>query len=754
MAKIDIDTEANRAQVLEDDRDELVAAGIDPDAKPDPNAGLVAWVVAKTDEWRQHRKTNYEASWDKYERLWRGIWSGSEKERQSERSKIVNPALSEAVENGVAEIEEAVFGRGDFFDLRPESKDNETEVRALASNKKALREDLSRSSFVLNVSDALLNGGIYGLGVGEIVVEDDVDREIVPQMGEDGSIEAGVVEKEVTRAHLRSANPRNFLWDPAARDVDDGLGIAFEDNVGLHLIRKGQEDGAYLQCDVRPAQPEPQLGADPQVEGELQSDTAHVLRYYGLVPKHLLFPPEQVEDLGMGGDEDDEETGGEMVEAIVVIANKAQLLKAVENPSLMKDRPAVIFKWDSVPGRLPGRGVCEKGEVPQRLLDAELRSRMDALAFTAAPMMGMDATRLPRGFKFEVKPGRSILTAGDPSTVLRPFTFGQIDQNTWQQAQALDQMVQRATGSLNMTQMAQSAAGGDARSGAVSMSLAGVVKRSKRTLLHFIEGFFIPSLEKILWRNMQYNPQRYIPLNSSFVATSTMGIMQREYELMSLTQLLATMQPQSREYKTVLMGVIANTGLHNRDRLISMLQQAVAQETKAAEAAAAQAGGVDPQMAMLQQQLQQVQIQLEIAERQAKIRKLNAEAGLAEAKTQTEMIEPEIQAREVMMKGIYEVPQAQQSNEFDRRMKLAEQILDAQDIESNERIARIQAAASVQREKVRGAANVAAARTKSQGDVVAGVAEAAVAAQTSEPQPQVAVLPTPAVVATPDSRMI
>ena len=92
------------------------------------------------------------------------------------------------------------------------------------------------------------------------------------------------------------------------------------------------------------------------------------------------------------------------VEAIVVIANGGTLLKAEANPYMMKDRPVVAFPWDVVPGRFWGRGVCEKGYNSQKALDTELRARIDALSLTIHPMLAVDATRLPRGAKPEVRP--------------------------------------------------------------------------------------------------------------------------------------------------------------------------------------------------------------------------------------------------------------------------------------------------------------------------------------------------------------
>ena len=91
------------------------------------------------------------------------------------------------------------------------------------------------------------------------------------------------------------------------------------------------------------------------------------------------------------------------VEAVVVIANNGTLLKAEINPYMMGDRPVVAFPQDVVPSRFWGRGVCEKGYNSQKALDAEIRARIDALALTVHPMLAMDATRIPRGSRPEVR---------------------------------------------------------------------------------------------------------------------------------------------------------------------------------------------------------------------------------------------------------------------------------------------------------------------------------------------------------------
>jgi len=811
MTTIDIKSGkiTDSARVLPDDRDSQMPA-VDQSRPRDDLAELTNWVVSRCRMWRDHRRSNYENSWDQYERLWRGLWSTEDKNRKSERSMLVTPGLGEAVENIVAEVEEALFGRGDSFDLKAKFDASEDAKQITDDNKNKLKEDLGNADFNSNVGEALINGAVYGSGIGEILVEKFMLREIaasvaaaypqaaplapmapeIPGLGsplpDSGSlmlpaaaegvdlggaapamdamasgllpepsaqpplpllapttapgvgsapVEATVIEREVSYACLYSVNPRNFLIDPTARTIDKALGVGIEEYVGAHIIQKGQKDGSYRKVDVGTSAGDTQLSPDRQIENEYVFDKVHVIRYYGLVPKHLLFPPgetvdltvaEAGEEMGLalrevesaaeeivdlaelnadGSVKSTEPVDSEMIEAVIVIANESVCIKATENPYLMKDRPVVAFPWDVVPGRFWGRGVCEKGMVPQRVMDAEMRARIDALAYISAPMMAMDASRLPRGFQLTVRPGKSILTNGDPNTILRPMHFGQLEQSTFTHTQQLDQMIQRATGSLDVISLA-SRAGGDSRSGSTSMMLSGIVKRHKRTLMGFIDRFYVPSLRKILWRNMQYYPERYTPRNWNFVASSTMGIIQREYETQNLVQLLNTMEPQSPEYKMLLMGVVSNTGLTHRREIIDMLKKSIemAQQAQSLQ----QGAQADPQTVAMQAQLGQLQIQLQIAETQAKIGELKARTDLQNVKARNATLEPQFRQMEIATKGIYQVHADQQDRAFKQRLAMTDSMLKARDINSNERIAQMQSQASVASEAIKARATAAA----------------------------------------------
>ena len=84
---------------------------------------LADWVIGKCQDWRDHYEANYAPRHEEYYRLFRNQWSAEDSERQSERSKLIAPALAQAVESNVAEVEEATFGRGKIFDVRDDIAD-------------------------------------------------------------------------------------------------------------------------------------------------------------------------------------------------------------------------------------------------------------------------------------------------------------------------------------------------------------------------------------------------------------------------------------------------------------------------------------------------------------------------------------------------------------------------------------------------------------------------------------------------------
>jgi hypothetical protein len=365
-----------------------------------------------------------------------------------------------------------------------------------------------------------------------------------------------------------------------------------------------------------------------------------------------------------------------MVEAIVVIANDGLLLKAEESPYMMKDRPILSYQDDTVPNRLLGRGTVEKAYNMQKAMDAQIRSHLDSLALTTSPMIAMDATRLPRGAKFEVKPGKAILTNGAPSEILYPFKFGQTDQNNITTAQTFERMLLQATGTLDsqgmVTQSARDGAG-------MSMAVASIIKKYKRTLVNFQEDFLVPFIKKAAFRYMQFDPERYPSVDMNFIPTATLGIIAREYEQQQFISLLQTLGPQTPVLPIILKGIVSNSSLSNRFEMIAALDKM---------------SQPDPQ----QQQVQQMQQQLAMQAAQAQISVSTTQAEQNRAEATKLMVEAQLMPQEVQTKNMAAMTKNlpnqddQASKEFDKRVKIAELMLKEADIKNKSKIVELQMA--------------------------------------------------------------
>ena len=625
---------------------------------------IEGWVMDKCDNWRDHYEANYSDKFEEYYRLWRGHWSAQDQTRQSERSKIISPALQQAVESSVAELEEATFGRGKWFDIKDDVRDqNPADIAALRGY---LEEDFAKNRVRKNVAECLINAAVFGTGIAEVVIEEEKEMAPATQPVMGGELQAvGVTIKDRTCVKLRPVMPQNFLIDPVATDIDSALGCAVDEYVSSHLVEQLQEKGVYRDVQLTEATTDFNLEPDQDLTS-FSEDKIRLTKYYGLVPTHLL--KEAVADSDAEEEVvefDSEEEESYYTEAMVVIANGGILLKAEKNPYMMQDRPVVAFPWDVVPSRFWGRGVCEKGYNSQKALDAELRARIDALALTIHPMMAMDASRMPRGAKPSIQPGKTILTNGNPAEILRPFNFGDVSQITFAQAQSLQTMVQTATGAIDSAGIAGSI-NGESTAAGVSMSLGAIIKRHKRTLINFQDSFLIPFVQKAAYRYMQFEPELYPVADYKFHTSSSLGIIAREYEVTQLVQLLQTMSPDQPMYPKLVTSIIDNMNLSNREELIATLEQA---------------NQPDPQAQQAAQAAQQAQLQFQASQTAA----LNGQAQESQARAQKLAVEAQAIPQELEIDRIKAATTNLKSGdaddkEFEKRLKISEQLLKEREV--------------------------------------------------------------------------
>ena len=464
-----------------------------------------------------------------------------------------------------------------------------------------LQEDLEKTGVKDAIAEVFLNGAIYGTGIAKVLVDQNIERAPVeePVAGSmTGSRE--VREYPIIDVRIEPISPKEFLIDPAANSIDEALGVAHEVIKPRYHVVAGIQSGAYRDVPLDGDYDTVNMGYEYETRQADESDSVKITEYWGLVPKRFLKKKADKDDFEYSKKD-------ELVEAVVTICNDEYILRVEENAFMMVDRPFVSYQHDIVPNLFWGRGVCEKGYNPQKALDAEMRARIDSLAMTTTPMMAADATRLPRGTKFEIRTGKTVLTNGSPREAIMPLDMGTTDQNTFTQVASLQNMIQMGTGSADMSMPQQETASG------MSMMQSASIKRQKRTLMNFQNTFLIPMINKAMWRKIQFDVDRYPVTDYKFIPYSTMGIMAKELEMQQMVQMLQSMPKDSPAFNVILLAMLQNSSIHNRDAIVFALQQG--QET-------------NPQL----EQMQQAALEIQMQQAQANVQKTMAEAEEEKAK--------------------------------------------------------------------------------------------------------------------------
>ncbi len=134
---------------------------------------LTGFVMGKVTPWEDHRNRGWERKWKEYWRLWRGFWHTDDRTRQSERSRLIAPALAQAIDASAAEVETILLERSDWIDLSDDVQDQDSSD--IEASRNSLLEDMDRVGTKDVISDVILNAAIFGTGIMKlnvVIVED------------------------------------------------------------------------------------------------------------------------------------------------------------------------------------------------------------------------------------------------------------------------------------------------------------------------------------------------------------------------------------------------------------------------------------------------------------------------------------------------------------------------------------------------------------------------------------------------------
>jgi len=170
---------------------------------------------------------------------------------------------------------------------------------------------------------------------------------------------------------------------------------------------------------------------------------------------------------------------------------------------------------------------------------------------------------------------------------------------------------------------------------------------------------------------MQFEPELYPVKDYKFNASSSLGIIAREYEVTQLVQLLQTMKQDSPLYPVLIQSIIDNMNLSNREELIATMKKAAEPNPEA-------------------QQMQQAQMQAEMAFQNAQTAALEAQAQESMSRAEKYAIESQMLPQELeidKLKAITtNIRQGEEDDrEFERRLKIADRLLKEKEIDLRNR---------------------------------------------------------------------
>jgi hypothetical protein len=219
----------------------------------------------------------------------------------------------------------------------------------------------------------------------------------------------------------------------------------------------------------------------------------------------------------------------------------------------------------------------------------------------------------------------------------------------------------------------------DGGQGGMSMAVASIIKKYKRTLVNFQEDFLIPFIKKAAFRYMQFDPERYPSVDMNFVPTATLGIIAREYEQQQFIGLLQTLGPNTPVLPIILKGILSNSSLTNRFELIAALDEMSKPNPQA-------------------QQMEQMQAELAMQAAQANIAVNTTKAEENKANAVKLSMEAQLMPQEIQAKNMASITKnlpnedMASSQEFDKRVKIAELMLKEADIKNKSKIVELQMA--------------------------------------------------------------
>lgn len=359
-------------------------------------------------------------------------------------------------------------------------------------------------------------------------------RELTYSMSEDGFTP---VMADVMKLGIRRVSPLDIYPSPHATTVQDGFLI--------ERMPISPRDLSLLQNQPGYRKQEIVQALEDYSRGWLNNWTTMDFERFELEDKQSVFGAGRTTDLDLlqfWGDIQGKELKdmGIKVKSELdfypceVIMLGRNVIRAVINPSPTGQRPYYQASYETIPGSLWGRGVCQRVDHVQKLANSCARSLAYNMAIASGPQVVItDIGRIPPGTQITgmhpwkvwqfVKKAHSL---NDP-----PIIFFQPNSNIQQLMGALGEFVKMAdeyAGVPPYTYGLDNTGGAGSTASGLSMLMGNASKGVRSVIMNIDKGVIKPLIRTLVTYNMLYDEDNTIKGDVEVVARGALSIMVKE----------------------------------------------------------------------------------------------------------------------------------------------------------------------------------------------------------------------------------
>lgn len=330
-------------------------------------------LFTKWDMWRKP----YENIWDEIYRLYLSSTTFSSK--TPTRSKIFVPITFQVIETAVAKFISLIFNQEEFFETVADNPADEPQAEVIT---KLLLHQLTKNDFFLKFLDFCKQKLLYGTTYSYIYwkvkrnwvwTRTPIMRDVTFLGFRLGQRIIGWEEKKeykvvYRRPQIDILDILDVYPDPRAKDEQDGKGVFIRSFIPLDDLKTMGKGKYPIYANT----------TDPRLEDEPKCTIPARVNRYSLrgVSDPVMWSKGMVELLSFWG-KYDVDGDGIKEEALLVVANRSVLVRAISNPFHHQKRPIVKDVLVPVPMEWFGIGLIEPIIPLQHELNTLRRQRLD-----------------------------------------------------------------------------------------------------------------------------------------------------------------------------------------------------------------------------------------------------------------------------------------------------------------------------------------------------------------------------------------